>query len=73
MKAAKHLRACHPQKRAALIDSPDVEGLVRRCHRSGKLDWRERELLRRFAKLKSPGDSAWRIFWGVCRKCGVEE
>ena len=73
MRATKHLHNRPARKRAVLFEPVDVAGLIGKCRRSGRLTYLESDLLRKFARLANPPESAWRIFWEVCRKCGVEE
>ena len=74
MKATKHLRNRPARRRAHLFDPrPDAEALIKKCERSGKLDWRERDLLHKFARLSHPDERAWKVFWKFVRECGVEE
>jgi hypothetical protein len=74
MKVKRRSRALMaPRPRLFDYPAPDVVTKVRACQTSGvELSQFERKYLSDFPSLRRRSPQAWRIFWGICRKAGVE-
>ena len=52
--------------------APDVASKIRACQASGvALTAFQKKFLDDFAKWRRPSQGMWRIFWGICGRCGV--
>ena len=75
MKVKRRSRALVAPRRPQLFDCPvpDVVTKVRACQASGiELSQFEKKYLSDFPSLRRRSPQAWRIFWAICRKAGVE-
>ena len=53
---------------------PDLAAKINACHASGVgLSQFERKFISDFPSLRKRSPGTWRIFWGICAKCGVEQ